>query len=63
MTTYTAISIFVLSLGASYFAYYAGWSTGFKVGKQRGWVNGYASAKRTQKVGLRDEVFDYEKSR
>ena len=61
MTTYTAISIFVLALGAVYFAYWAGWNTGFAVGKQRGWVNGYASAKAVKRTA-QDEVFDYEKN-
>jgi hypothetical protein len=61
MTTYTAISIFVLAMGAVYFAYWAGWQAGFKLGKQRGWSNGYSSAKATERVAL-DEVFDYEKN-
>ena len=61
MTTYTAVSIFVLTMGAVYFAYWAGWQAGFELGKQRGWSNGYSSAKATERVAL-DEVFDYEKN-
>lgn len=61
MTTYTAVSIFVLAMGAVYFAYWAGWKAGFELGKQRGWSNGYSSAKATERVVL-DEVFDYEKN-
>jgi hypothetical protein len=61
MTLYTAMSIFFLSLAASYTAYYTGWNTGFKIGKQRGWVNGYSSAKQVKPTYSRDEVFDYEK--
>jgi hypothetical protein len=61
MTLYTAVSIFVLALGAVYFAYWAGWKTGFDLGKQRGWSNGYHAAKVTERV-TQDEVFDYEKN-
>ena len=61
MTLYTAASIFVLALGAVYFAYWAGWKTGFDLGKQRGWSNGYHAAKVTERV-TQDEVFDYEKN-
>ena len=61
MTTYTAVSIFVLAMGAVYFAYWTGWQAGFELGKQRGWSNGYSSAKATERVAL-DEVFDYEKN-
>lgn len=61
MTIYTALSILFLSLCASYCAYYAGWNTGFKVGKQRGWVNGYSVAKQVKVRYRNDEVFDYDK--
>ena len=40
-------------------AYYAGWDKGFKLGKQRGWSNGYNSGKAINTI---DEVFDYEKN-
>ena len=63
MTVYTAISIFLLSLAASYTAYYTGWNTGFKIGKQRGWVNGYSTAKQVKRQYSIDEVFDYEQQK
>ena len=43
------------------FVFYAGFDKGFKLGKQRGWSNGYSSAKATERVAV-DEVFDYEKN-
>jgi hypothetical protein len=49
------------TLGIAYCAYYIGFDRGFLIGKQRGWVNGYASAKATERVAV-DEVFDYEKN-
>jgi hypothetical protein len=61
MSISTAVSIFTLAMGAVYFAYWGGWNSGFKVGKQRGWVNGYASAKAVKRTA-QDEVFDYEKN-
>jgi hypothetical protein len=61
MTTYTALSVLLYTACISYCFYWLGWDSGFKVGKQRGWVNGYASAKAAKRV-VQDEVFDYEKN-
>ena len=61
MTTWTAISILFYTTGIAYCAYYFGFDNGFKLGKQRGWVNGYASAKAVKRTA-QDEVFDYEKN-
>ena len=60
----TDIQVFIfcmLAFVAVNFIFYAGWDAGFKMGKQRGWSNGYASAKATERV-VQDEVFDYEKN-
>jgi hypothetical protein len=60
----TDIQVFVLCMivfVSISFAYYKGWDDGFELGKQRGWSNGYSSAKATERVVL-DEVFDYEKN-
>jgi hypothetical protein len=61
MSTYTALSVALLTGCIAYCSYWLGWDSGFRVGKQRGWVNGYASAKATKRVA-QDEVFDYEKN-
>ena len=61
MSTWTAISILIYTAGISYCTFYFGFDQGFKLGKQRGWVNGYASAKAAKRV-VKDEVFDYEKN-
>ena len=61
MSTGIALSILFYTLGIAYCAYYIGFDRGFVIGKQRGWVNGYASAKATERVAV-DEVFDYEKN-
>jgi hypothetical protein len=61
MSTYTAFSVLILAGGLAYCAYYLGWDSGFKIGKQRGWVNGYASAKQLKSQYKSEEVFDYEK--
>jgi hypothetical protein len=61
MTTWTALSILFYTGAIAYCAYYIGFDRGFVIGKQRGWVNGYASAKATERVA-QDEVFDYEKN-
>jgi hypothetical protein len=61
MSTWISISILFYTAGIAYCAYYIGFDRGFVIGKQRGWVNGYASAKATERV-VSDEVFDYEKN-
>ena len=55
------MSILFYTGAIAYCAYYIGFDRGFVIGKQRGWVNGYASAKATERVA-QDEVFDYEKN-
>jgi hypothetical protein len=55
------ISILLYTAGIAYCAYYIGFDRGFIIGKQRGWVNGYASAKAVKRTA-QDEVFDYEKN-
>jgi hypothetical protein len=58
----TDIQLFILSMTIFVIinmAYYAGWDKGFKLGKQRGWSNGYNSGKAINTI---DEVFDYEKN-
>ena len=60
----TDIQVFILAMVMFVvvaMAYYSGWDDGFELGKQRGWSNGYSSAKATERVVL-DEVFDYEKN-
>jgi len=60
----TDIQIFILCMFVFVIinmAYYKGWDSGFKLGKQRGWSSGYSSAKATVRVAS-DEVFDYEKN-
>ena len=60
----TDIQVFILVMFVCVviaMAYYSGWDDGFELGKQRGWSNGYSSAKATERVVL-DEVFDYEKN-
>jgi len=61
MSTFTALSVLFYTAGLSYCAYYFGFDRGFNIGKQRGWVNGYASAKAVKRTA-QDEVFDYEKN-
>ena len=61
MSTYITISILLYTAGIAYCAYYIGFDRGFIIGKQRGWVNGYASAKAVTRTA-QDEVFDYEKN-
>lgn len=61
MSTWITFSILFYTAGIAYCAYYIGFDRGFLIGKQRGWVNGYASAKATERV-VSDEVFDYEKN-
>jgi hypothetical protein len=61
MSTYITISILLYTAGIAYCAYYIGFDRGFIIGKQRGWVNGYASAKAVKRAA-QDEVFDYEKN-
>ena len=61
MSTYITISILLYTAGITYCAYYIGFDRGFIIGKQRGWVNGYASAKAVTRTA-QDEVFDYEKN-
>ena len=62
MTGYTLFSfMFLLATGVAYTFYAIGWDNGFELGKQRGWSNGYSSAKATERVAV-DEVFDYEKN-
>ena len=61
MSTYIMISILLYTAGIAYCAYYIGFDRGFIIGKQRGWVNGYASAKAVKRTA-QDEVFDYEKN-
>lgn len=61
MNTWITFSILLYTACIAYCAYYIGFDRGFVIGKQRGWVNGYASAKATKTVAL-DEVFDYEKN-
>jgi hypothetical protein len=61
MSTYITISILLYTAGIAYCAYYIGFDRGFIIGKQRGWVNGYASAKAVKRTA-QDEVFDYEKN-
>lgn len=53
--------MFLLATGVAYTFYAIGWDNGFELGKQRGWSNGYSSAKATERVAS-DEVFDYEKN-
>ena len=61
MSTYTAISVLIYTACISYCFHWLGFDRGFKLGKQRGWVNGYASAKAVERTA-KDEVFDYEKN-
>ena len=61
MSTFAALSILLYTAGIAYCAYYIGFDRGFIIGKQRGWVNGYASAKAVTRTA-QDEVFDYEKN-
>jgi len=61
MSTYTAISVLIYTACISYCFHWLGFDRGFKLGKQRGWVNGYASAKAVERTA-QDEVFDYEKN-
>ena len=61
MSTFAALSVLLYTAGIAYCAYYIGFDRGFIIGKQRGWVNGYASAKAVTRTA-QDEVFDYEKN-
>ena len=61
ITDIQAFIIIMLTFVFISFVYYKGWDDGFELGKQRGWSNGYSSAKATERVVL-DEVFDYEKN-
>lgn len=61
MSTWITVSILFYTAGIAYCAYYIGFDRGFLIGKQRGWVNGYASAKAVNRTA-KDEVFDYEKN-